>query len=305
MDTWSHRRERKAEPPGSSFLHILKSITGPDFWRQAGSCLELIGVFLSSWFCFDFWAGNPASAEHKTSIRIFRLLHQFFKVPSIKSTFPQGQVKMESNPVFFSLAQHPFAAWESHGHLNLPTSRTVSSCIPPSLRHLPGYELFRIHSVTISSEQVLYQKQELKFYTQLPKKQDTQQKSIYPNLQRMLRLKISSFPAVKPHTCCRKPESHCQQDINLKTQTVPLPFENYLEISGWTLIDYINYAGRATNENVSGKASANQNRLDYPSGANQQESMDFHGGLMICSSWSTFSLQKPLISVSVKIAGRL
>lgn len=100
----------------------------------------------------------------------------------------------------------------------------------------------------------------------------------------MLRLKISSFPAVKPHTCCRKPESCCQQDINLKTQTAPLAFENYLEISGWILIDYINCPGRATNENVSGKARANQNQLDYPSGVNQQESVDFHGALLIRSS---------------------
>jgi len=100
----------------------------------------------------------------------------------------------------------------------------------------------------------------------------------------MPQLKISSFPAVKPHTCCRKPESCCRRDINLKIQTAPLAFENYLEIIGWFLIDHVNYPGRATNENGSGKTSANQNQLDYPSGVNQQESRDFHGALLICSS---------------------
>lgn len=100
----------------------------------------------------------------------------------------------------------------------------------------------------------------------------------------MLHLKISSFPAVKPYTCCRKPESRCQQDINLKTQTAPLAFESYLEIRGWILMGYINHPGWTTNENISGKASASQNQVDYPPVVKQQESMDFHGALLIHSS---------------------
>lgn len=116
----------------------------------------------------------------------------------------------------------------------------------------------------------------------------------------MHQLKISSFPAVKSHTCCRKPESCCQQDINLTTQTAPLTFENYLGISGWILLDYIDYLGQAANENLGSKSNpAGLSIWGKSAGIH-----GLHGAVLICNSWLMFSPRKPWISDCVKKAGR-